>query len=101
MNSERFRRIHDLVQAALDRPEGERESFVREQIGGDEVLGGEILRPLEAHDQPGVLDRRLSELASRMMRPSSPRVNRSGVIKSSNQLAAGVWAKCTAHATCR
>jgi serine/threonine protein kinase len=51
--SERRARVEHLFEAALDRPEGERERFVRESCAGDEELRAQVMALLTAHARVG------------------------------------------------
>jgi tetratricopeptide (TPR) repeat protein len=50
MDSERWKRIDNLLHAALDRPTAEREAFMRQECAGDEALEREV-RSLIASDR--------------------------------------------------
>lgn len=50
----RWKRVRELVEAALDRPDGERAAFVAEQAGTDEALRAEVLELLELDTQEGL-----------------------------------------------
>ncbi len=63
MDTSRWQRIEELFHAALDRPVGEREAFVRAASGGDDALVREVVRLLEADESPhSLLDRRAIEV---------------------------------------
>jgi serine/threonine-protein kinase len=53
VNPETWRRAEELFQAALERPEESRESFLHEVCGGDPELRGEVERLLARSSQPG------------------------------------------------
>jgi hypothetical protein len=53
MEAERWRRIDELFDAALDRPAAERAAFVRDACAGDESLAREVSSLLEAHGRAG------------------------------------------------
>ncbi|MBZ0103241.1 MAG: serine/threonine-protein kinase [Thermoanaerobaculia bacterium] len=63
--SGRWQRVGDLLEAALERPAGERESFVRQAAAGDEELVAEVLSLLAADQRaPGFLDSGVFELVA-------------------------------------
>src|SRR5262245_35265910 len=70
MEPSRFRKIDDLLQAALSRPARERHLFVAESSADDE-LRGEVTSLLSAHQREGVLDVRMSLLAAQVARPDT------------------------------
>ena len=51
--SDQWRRVNDLFHAALERPDGERASFVAARAGEDEALRDEVLSLIEAHERAG------------------------------------------------
>jgi serine/threonine protein kinase/tetratricopeptide (TPR) repeat protein len=58
LDSERWKQVEELAGAALDRPPGEREAFLREACAGDEALEREVRSLLHWHEQPaGLFDR--------------------------------------------
>jgi hypothetical protein len=58
MDSERWRRIDNLLQSALARPPAEREDFLRQACAGDESLRREVESLAASHDEAGsFLDR--------------------------------------------
>jgi hypothetical protein len=61
MDPERWNHVDKLLQSALDRPEAERDVFLRSACGGDEHLEREVRSLLAAHDHAdGVLATRRS-----------------------------------------
>jgi hypothetical protein len=61
MDAERWKRVDDLLQAALQVPAGQQEEFLRRQCGGDADLIEEVRSLLTSHrkagsflDQPGL-----------------------------------------------
>ena len=57
MDPERWNHVDKLLQSALDRPEAERDVFLRRACGGDQQLEDDVRSLLAAHDRA---DRRLS-----------------------------------------
>src|SRR5213596_2660842 len=53
MDSERWKRVDDLLQAALERPPGERAGFLRQACAGDEALEREVLSLLASQQEAG------------------------------------------------
>ncbi len=53
MNSERWREVEEVLQAALDRPPPERAAFVDEACGEDEELRSEAASLISAFDEAG------------------------------------------------
>ena len=53
MTSERWRRIEQIYDAALQRAPGERGAFLDSACGEDEMLRREVERLLAANDQAG------------------------------------------------
>jgi Tol biopolymer transport system component/predicted Ser/Thr protein kinase len=53
MDSERFRQIDNLLQAVLERPEGDRDAFLREACAGDDALASEVRSLLSSQRQAG------------------------------------------------
>ncbi|HXU46696.1 MAG TPA: serine/threonine-protein kinase [Thermoanaerobaculia bacterium] len=53
MDPERWRRVSSLLDEALERPEGEREGWLRAACGGDEALFEEIASLLGAYGRAG------------------------------------------------
>jgi eukaryotic-like serine/threonine-protein kinase len=49
--TERWEKLSDLFQAALERTPGDREAFLDEACGGDTVLRAEVVSLLGAHDE--------------------------------------------------
>src|SRR5580692_592225 len=68
MDSERWKRIDDLVNAAWERPPAERAEFVRQACAGDQALEREV-RSLEASDRQAgsFLDNPAMEVAARAL----------------------------------
>jgi serine/threonine protein kinase len=68
MDSERWRRVDRLLQAALERPSAERTDFLRRACAGDESLEREVLSLLASQkDAARFLDRPAIELAAEDM----------------------------------
>lgn len=77
--SDRWRRIGDLLAQALDRPSGERETFVRGHCGGDAALAAEVLSLVRAHDRAtadGFLDRPAAALDPTLLDDGSSPIGR-------------------------
>ncbi len=55
MDPERWNQVDKLLQAALDRPEAERDVFLRRACGDDEQLQHEVRSLLAAHDRSDAL----------------------------------------------
>src|ERR1700683_4299961 len=53
MDSERWKRVDHLLQAALERPVSEREEFLRQACAGDEALEREVRSLLASQQQAG------------------------------------------------
>ena len=61
--NESWMRVDALLQAALERPQAEREAFVRSACGGDAALDREVRSLLDSYDQAGTfLERPAVEL---------------------------------------
>ena len=68
MDPERWNHVDTLLQSALDRPEAERDVFLRSACGGDEHLEREVRSLLAAHDHAdGVLATPAIDLAARQL----------------------------------
>ncbi len=68
MNSARWTQVDSLLQAALERPAEERDSFLRQACAGDETLEREVRSLLQAHQQAGsFLDKPAVEAAARAL----------------------------------
>ena len=58
MDAERWKRVDELLQAALQVPAGRQEEFLRQQCGGDSELLEEVRSLLTSHRKAGsFLDR--------------------------------------------
>ena len=57
MDSERWDRIRNLLNEALERPKPDRKAFIHEAAGGDAELEAEVLSLLDAHAEEGPLER--------------------------------------------
>ena len=55
MDSERWKKVDELAGAALDRPAGEREAFLRQACAGDDTLERDVRSLLNWHEQPDSL----------------------------------------------
>jgi eukaryotic-like serine/threonine-protein kinase len=65
-DSERWKRIDNLLQSALERPPDEREAFLRRACAGDEALEREVRSLLSSQQQAGsFLDSPAIEIAAR------------------------------------
>ncbi|HLK68308.1 MAG TPA: protein kinase [Bryobacteraceae bacterium] len=53
MESERWQRVEDLLQAALERPPGERTEFLRQACAGDEALEREVQSLVASEEAAG------------------------------------------------
>src|SRR5437762_6826745 len=53
MDSEQWKRVDDLLQAALERPPGERAGFLRQACAGDEALEREVRSLLSSQQEAG------------------------------------------------
>ena len=62
--TERWRRIEEVVAAALDRDPAAREKFLDAACAGDGDLRREVVSLLAAHERSGVVDRLAPEVAS-------------------------------------
>lgn len=51
MNAERWKRVNDLFQSAVERPSGQRAAFLHEACQGDEGLRREVESLLASHEQ--------------------------------------------------
>jgi serine/threonine protein kinase/tetratricopeptide (TPR) repeat protein len=66
MDSDRWRQVDNLLQAVLERPPGDRDSFMREASAGDEALEREVRSLLELEEQAGkFLEQPAIEVAAR------------------------------------
>lgn len=65
MNSERWKQIDKLFDAALDLPESERENFLTEKCYGDDDLKNEILKLLKATKTGDFLEKSAMGIAAR------------------------------------
>src|SRR4051812_9023316 len=63
-STERWRRIEELLDAALEREPAAREEFLDAACAGDGELRREVASLLAAHDRAGALDRLAPEMAS-------------------------------------
>jgi Tol biopolymer transport system component len=73
MNPERWRRLEGLLDAALDLPPAERESFLRRECADAPELVGEVSEILRAGERPGsVLDAPVHRLAAPLMPNDEP-----------------------------
>src|SRR5579859_6189565 len=68
MDSERWKQVDSLLQAALERPPDEREAFLRQASTGDEALEREVRSLLTAQREAGsFLDKPAMEVAARAL----------------------------------
>src|SRR5262245_40822494 len=66
MDNDRWNRVDQLLQSALDTPAGERDAYLRHACGGDQPLEEEVRSLLAAHDGAGsFLDAPAIDLAAR------------------------------------
>jgi hypothetical protein len=64
MNPERWRRVEELLDGALELPPAERESFLRRECADAPELAGEVSKILRAGERPGsILDAPVHRLA--------------------------------------
>ena len=61
-NQERWARLEELFDQALDRPTDQRDRFLTDAASDDPELVAQVRRMLAAHDRTGVLDHRISSL---------------------------------------
>ena len=55
MTAERWRRVEELLDAALDRPAAERDAWLRDACGADDPLYRQVARLLAAVDEPNAM----------------------------------------------
>jgi Tol biopolymer transport system component len=67
MNPDRWKQIDELLDAALDLPETERERFLAEQTGGDRELQNKLLKLLRATKASDFLERSAMGIAARKL----------------------------------
>ena len=68
MDSERWKQVDSLLQAALERPAKERDAFLRQSCVGDQALEREVRSLLTAQQRAeGFLDRPAIEVAARVL----------------------------------
>ncbi len=68
MDSERWKQVDSLLQAALERPAKERDAFLRQSCVGDQALEREVRSLLSAQENAqGFLDRPAIEVAARVL----------------------------------
>src|SRR5713101_2423597 len=66
MNSDRWKQVDTLLQAALERPPGERQEFLRRACAGDEALEREVRSLLASQQEAGsFLENPAIEVAAR------------------------------------
>ena len=53
MDSERWKRVDNLLQAALERAPGERDAFLRQACAGDEAIEREVRSLLASQQRAG------------------------------------------------
>ena len=70
MTPERWKRVDELLETALDYPPGERASFLDRVCGGDPDMRREIETLLAADAEPGLIDRPVWSAASDLMEPA-------------------------------
>src|SRR5579863_8072536 len=76
MDSERWKRVDSLLQAALDRPPEERDTFLRQATAGDEALEREVRSLLASQRQAGsFLETPAIEVAARAIAVEEKREN--------------------------
>jgi len=79
MDSKRWRQVDNLLQAALDRPAEERDSFLARSCGGDEGLEREVRSLLAAQQQAGsFLEKPAFELAAESLAEQNRSASRTG-----------------------
>src|SRR5271165_2704923 len=68
MDSDRWKQVDSVLQAALERPPEERDAFLRQSCAGDEALEREVRSLLTAQQEAqGFLDRPAIEVAARVL----------------------------------
>src|SRR5215831_9274022 len=68
MDLERWKRVDDLLQSALARPESEREAFLHQVCSGDNALEREVRSLLTSHQEAGgFLESPAVEVAARAL----------------------------------
>ena len=68
MDPERWKRVDDLLQSALARPESEREPFLHQVCSGDRALESEVRSLLTSHREAGgFLENPAVEVAARAL----------------------------------
>jgi len=97
---EQWDRLKTLFTGALEQPADERQAWLRQQAGGDEMLLREAAALLQAHetadgflDTPATID--LADFAV-----VEERGGASAPMKSNARSAAAGWGSCTAPGTC-
>ncbi len=70
--AERWQRIEEVLNGALDLPTAERPTFLDRACAGEPVLRREVESLLAMHDQPGLLDRPAAELVEPLLSPALP-----------------------------
>ncbi|MGA8875624.1 MAG: protein kinase, partial [Candidatus Korobacteraceae bacterium] len=75
MDSERWKQVDSLLQAALERPAKERDAFLRQSCVGDQALEREVRSLLTAQQKAdGFLDRPAIEVAARVLAANENKV---------------------------
>ena len=75
MDSERWKQVDSLLQAALERPAKERDAFLRQSCVGDQALEREVRSLLSAQENAqGFLDRPAIEVAARVLASNENKV---------------------------
>src|ERR1035437_6135434 len=68
MDSERWKRVDNLLQSVLERPQAERAGFLRQACAGGDVLEREVFFLLTSQPQAGsFLERPATEVAARAL----------------------------------
>ena len=67
MQQHQWEKVKEAFSAALELPDNERETFLRESCGADEAVRGEVQSLLAAHEEPkNVLEQHTYDLASKL-----------------------------------
>jgi serine/threonine protein kinase len=75
MNSDRWKQVDNLLQAALERPPAERSEFLRQACGGDDALEREVRSLLASQQEAGsFLERPPKEVATQTLESIHPPV---------------------------
>src|SRR5262245_29035540 len=64
--SDRWTRLDELYHGALEKPEEQRDAFLRSACDGDEALRRDVLSLLPFHNHEGFFDKSRLEIAERL-----------------------------------